>query len=192
MRLLVGFGLFESDDLRFGQQDIILRHLGFQRLEAVFDRSQIVALPHAAHARRRDRQALPLQRLRHPHLAPGRLLDRHRPFDLRRRAVLQDWLAPADFLQRQLAAFVVKLLEAVKAVAAVAHHLAGLADPRLRRGRLLPSCLANSSKPSLARMIFCSWVTRDLHPAEGRVAVPAQGENRAPPSGSGNQQRMSD
>jgi hypothetical protein len=27
-------------------------------------------------------------------------------------------------------------------------------------------------------MIFCSWVTRDLHPAEGRVAVPAQGENR--------------
>jgi hypothetical protein len=32
-------------------------------------------------------------------------------------------------------------------------------------------------------MIFCSWVTRGLRPAEGRVAVPAQGENR-PPSGS--------
>jgi hypothetical protein len=31
-------------------------------------------------------------------------------------------------------------------------------------------------------------------PPKGRVAVPAQGENRAPPSGSGfgNQQRMSD
>jgi hypothetical protein len=47
---------------------------------------------------------------------------------LQRRAVLQDWLAPADLLQGQLAAFVVQLLEAVKTVAAVAHHLAGLAD----------------------------------------------------------------
>src|SRR2546421_12465788 len=33
-------------------------------------------------------------------------------------------------------------------------------------------------------MIFCSWVTRDLRLAEGRVAVPVRGENRAPPSGS--------
>ena len=82
-------------------------------LEAVFDRGQIVALPHAAHTRRRDRQAVPLQRLRHPHLTPGRLLDRqldHRPFDFRCRAVLQHRLAPADLLQSQLAAFVVELL----------------------------------------------------------------------------------
>src|SRR5215469_10087090 len=163
MRFLVGFGLLESGDLGFGQQDPVLRDLGFEGLEAVLDRRQIVALPHATHARRRDRQTLSFQRLRHPHLTPGRLLDRqvdHRLFDLRRRAVLQHWLAPADLLQRQLAAFLVKLLEAVKAIAAVAHHLAGLADPRFRRGRLLPSCLANSSKPSLARMIFCSWVMR--------------------------------
>src|SRR4029077_6526041 len=27
------------------------------------------------------------------------------------------------------------------------------------------------SKPSLARIIFCSWVMRDLRPAEGRAAV---------------------
>jgi hypothetical protein len=47
---------------------------------------------------------------------------------LRRRAVLQDWLAPADFPQRQLAALVIEFLEVVKAVAAVAHHLTGLAD----------------------------------------------------------------
>src|SRR5213075_587719 len=33
----------------------------------------------------------------------------------------------ADLLQRQLAAFVVEFLEAVEAVAAVSHHLAGLA-----------------------------------------------------------------
>src|SRR5262249_221111 len=31
-------------------------------------------------------------------------------------------------------------------------------------------------------MIFCSWVIRGLRPcAGGRVAVPARGENRAPP-----------
>src|SRR4029077_18881651 len=121
------FGLLEGGDLSFGQQDPVLRHLSFEGLEAVFDRRQIVALPHAAHPGRRDRQALALQCLRYPDLAPGRLLDRqldYRRFDLRRRAVLQHWLAPADLLQCQLAAFVVEFLEAVKAVAAVAHHLA--------------------------------------------------------------------
>ena len=48
--------------------------------------------------------------------------------DLRRDPVLQHRLLAADLLQRQLAAFVVQLLEPVEAVAAVAHHLAGLAD----------------------------------------------------------------
>ena len=91
----------------------VLRHLGFERLEAVFHRRQIMPLPHAAHPGRRDRQAAPLQRLRHPHLAPGRLLDgqaNHRLFDLDRRTVLQDRLLAADLLQRQLAAFVVEML----------------------------------------------------------------------------------
>jgi hypothetical protein len=62
---------------------------------------------------------------------PGRLLNRqrhHRLLDLDRRAVLQDRLLAADLLQRQLATFVGQLLEPVKAVAAVAHHFAGLAD----------------------------------------------------------------
>ena len=36
MRLFVGLGLLERDDLRFGEQDAILRHLGFEGLEAVF------------------------------------------------------------------------------------------------------------------------------------------------------------
>ena len=57
-------------------------------------------------------------------------------FDLGRRAVLQDRLAPRQFLQRQFAAGVVKLLEAVKAVATVAHHLAGLADVAELLGQL--------------------------------------------------------
>ena len=90
-----------------------------------------MALPDAAHAGRRDRQAALLERLRDPDLAEGRLLDRQRDrrlLDLDRRAVLQDRLPAADLLQRQFAAFVVQLLEPVEAVAAVAHHLAGLAD----------------------------------------------------------------
>src|SRR4029077_18149543 len=57
-------------------------------------------------------------------LAPGRPRDprRHRRFlDLDRRAVLQDRLAAADLLQRQLAAFIVQLLEPVEAVPAIPH-----------------------------------------------------------------------
>ena len=46
----------------------------------------------------------------------------HRLLDLRGDPVPQHRLAPADLLQRQLAAFVVQLLEAVEAVARVAHH----------------------------------------------------------------------
>src|SRR5262249_5662 len=37
MRLLVGLGLLERGDLGLGQQDAILRHLGFERLEAMLD-----------------------------------------------------------------------------------------------------------------------------------------------------------
>ena len=63
-------------------------------------------------------------------LKKGRLLDRklnHRRLNLGRHPVLQQRLAPADLLQRQLAALLVQLLEAVEAVARVAQHLAGLA-----------------------------------------------------------------
>src|SRR5262245_20071078 len=66
-------------------------------------------------------------------LSEGRLLDGQRydvVLDLLRHAVLQHWLLAADFLQGQFAALVVELLEPVEAVAAVAHHLAGLVTPR--------------------------------------------------------------
>ena len=131
MGFLVGLGLLERGDLRLGQQNPILCHLGFERLQAEFHRGEIVALPHAAHAGGRNRQPAPLQGVRDAYLAPGRLLDRHldrRLFDVDRGAVLQDRLLAADLLQRQLAAFVVQLLEPIKAVAAVPHHFAGLAD----------------------------------------------------------------
>src|SRR5215831_7610646 len=84
-----------------------------------------VTLPHAAYPGGRDRQAPTLQHFGHSHLAPGRLLDRQIDrclFDFRRGAVLQYRLAPADLLQRQLAAFVIQLLEAIEAVPTVAHH----------------------------------------------------------------------
>src|SRR6202011_2067396 len=41
--------------------------------------------------------------------------------------VRQDRLLAADLLQRQLAAFVIEILEPVEAIAAIAEHLAGLA-----------------------------------------------------------------
>jgi hypothetical protein len=40
MRLLVGLGLLERGDLGLGQQDAILRHLGFEGLEAMLHRGQ--------------------------------------------------------------------------------------------------------------------------------------------------------
>jgi hypothetical protein len=176
---LVGFGLLEGGNLPLGQQDAVLRHPGFERLQAQLHRRQVVALPHAAHPSRRDRQAAALEGLRDAHLAPGRLLDcqRHRRlFDLDRRAVLQDRFAAADFLQRQLAAFVVQLLEAVEAVSAVAHHLAGLADIAELLGQFQQSDLRSNNL-----LLLC----HRGHPhSAGRAAVPALCENRVPPSGS--------
>src|SRR6202022_3724415 len=64
-----------------------------------------------------------------------------RLFDLDRRAVLQHRLAAADLLQRQLASFFVQLLEAKESVAAVAHHLAGLAYIAQLLGQLQQSDL---------------------------------------------------
>src|SRR6266849_4146428 len=84
-----------------------------------------MTLPHTTHPGRRDVQAAFFQLVGRAHLTPRRLGDRqlgHRLLDLRHHPVLQDRLAPRDFLQRRLAALVVEFLEAVEAVAAVAHH----------------------------------------------------------------------
>src|SRR5262245_45629726 len=74
-------------------------------------------------------------------------------------------------LKRQFAALVVELLEAVEAVATVAHHFAGLAD--------IAELLASSSSPTLARMIFCSVVMVSSN-APRRGASPPR-PLRAPP-----------
>ena len=62
-------------------------------------------------------------------------------FNVLRHAVLQHRLLAADLLQRQIAAFVVQLLETVEAVAAIAHHLASLADVAELLGKLEQSNL---------------------------------------------------
>jgi hypothetical protein len=62
-------------------------------------------------------------------------------FDVLRHTVLQYRFLAANVLQCQLAAFVVQLLEAVEAVAAVAHHLAGLVDIAELFGKLQQSNL---------------------------------------------------
>src|SRR5262249_27319515 len=104
--------------------------------------------------------------LRHAHLSPGRLIDRclhHRLFDLDRRAVLQHRLAPADLLQCQFAAFVVQLLEAIKAVSAIPHHLAGLAYIAELLGQLQQSDLCPYDL-----LLLCHFV----------ISVPPKGGSR--------------
>ena len=131
MRLLVGLGFLEGGDLRFGQDQAVVGHLCFQRLEPMLQGLQVVAQPDRADAEGGDRHSLLGERVGDSGLAPGRLVDRHgydRLFDLGRNPVLQDRLASRHLLERQLPAFVVEILEPVEAVPAVAHHLAGLAD----------------------------------------------------------------
>src|SRR3954447_26244956 len=72
-------------------------------------------------------------------LAEGGLLQRQlddERLDLRRRAVGQKRLLAGQLLQGEFAASVVELLEAVEAVARVAHHLAGLAHVAELLGQL--------------------------------------------------------
>ena len=189
MRFLIGLGLLERGDLRLGQQDALLGYLGLECLEAVLHRGQVVALPDATHTGRRNRQPAPLQRFRHSHLAPGRLLGRQRHsrlFDVDRRAVLQNRLLAANLLQRQFAAFVVQLLEPVEAVAAVAHHLTRLAHIAELPGQFQQPDLRSDD------LLFLGHVVR-LRPAEGRGTVPARGEKPRPALRLrfGNQQRLS-
>src|SRR5256884_2158041 len=139
VRLLLGLGLFQRDDLRLGQHQAFLGALGFQRLEPLVHRLQVVAQPHTAHTGRGDREPALPQLVGNADLTEGRLLNGERNdaiLDLLRHAVLQHRLLAADFLQGQFAALIVELLEPVEAVAAVAHHLAGLADIAALLGEL--------------------------------------------------------
>jgi hypothetical protein len=114
MRLLFGPGLLRGLQPAFGQNQAFLGEFGFERLERFLHRLKIVALPDAADAGWRDRMAELAKLVGDADLTEGRLLQRKLDddrLDLGRRPVLQDWLAPRQFLQRKLAAGVVKLLK---------------------------------------------------------------------------------
>ena len=153
MRLLFALGLLQRGELAFGQHQTFLSDLSFERLEPFLHRLKIMALPDPAHSGGRNRMAELAKLVGDADLAISRPVQRKLDddrLDVGRRAVLQDRFAPRQLLQRQFAAGVVKLLEAIETVARVAHHFAGLAD--------IAELPANSSSPILARMIFCSLV----------------------------------
>src|SRR3984893_9804805 len=128
VRLLVGLGFFQRGELALAQHPALLRALRLQGLEPLVHGLEIVTLPDAAHAGRRHAQPALLQLVGDAHLTPGGLADRdfhYRLLNLRRHPIPEHRLAPRDLLQRRLAAPVVKVLETVEAVAAVAHHPAG-------------------------------------------------------------------
>ena len=54
MRLLFALGLLQRGQLAFGQNQAFLGDLGFQRLEPFLHRLQIMTLPDAANAGRRN------------------------------------------------------------------------------------------------------------------------------------------
>jgi hypothetical protein len=91
-------------------------------------------------------------------------------------------------LQGKFAAFVVQFLEAVEAVPAVAHHLAGLADVAELLGQL--------QQPGLGAddLLFLGHVLGLRPVAGGQARFPAVGENRARHTGSAfeNQHCLSD
>jgi hypothetical protein len=88
-------------------------------LETLVHVLKVVTLPHTAHAGGRDRKPALPQLVGDAQLTEGGLLDGKRNdgiLDLLWNAILQDRLLAADLLQRQLTAFLVKLLEAIKTV----------------------------------------------------------------------------
>ena len=143
LELAVGFlvelGLLQRDNLRLGEHEPLLRTLGLERLQALLHRLQIMPQPHAAHAIGRDRVALLLQLVGHPHLPERRLLDghlHHGLLDRRVDAVLLDRFPARHLGQRQVPALLVELLKAIETVAAVSHHLAGLGHAAQLLGQL--------------------------------------------------------
>src|SRR5271169_2349313 len=139
-----------------------------------------MALPDPTNASRRERMAKLAQLVGDADLAISRPVQRKLDddrFDLGRRAVLQDRLAPRQLLQRQFAAGFVKLLEAIETVARIAHHFASLADIAELPGQL--------QKPNLSADDFL-FLGHDRCPFEpprpGRCAPrPLRARPRLPP-----------
>ena len=131
LHFLFGFGLLERGELALRKDEALLRHLRLERLQTEFHGGEIVPAPDGANPEGRDCHASFQELIGDTNLAEGRLFDGKRHdgvFDFRRHSVLQDRLASRNLLQGEFTTLIVKLLEPVEAVAAVAHHLASLAD----------------------------------------------------------------
>src|SRR5579871_2453800 len=90
-----------------------------------------MALPNAAHTARRDKQPALLEFIAYPYLSERRLFGgkgHHSLLNFLTHSVLQQWLLAANLLQACLSAALIKLLEPIKAIAAVAHDFAGFTD----------------------------------------------------------------
>ena len=120
--LLLGLGLSQRDDLCLGQHQALLGTLGFQRLEPLVHRSR---------SWRSHTQRTPAGETTSPRflnslatrLTKRWLLERELSnslLDLFGHPISQNRLLAVDLLQRKLPAVAVELLEAVKAVAAIA------------------------------------------------------------------------
>src|SRR4029079_15568858 len=121
----------QRGNLGLGQDKAVACGERLERREPLLHRLEIVAAPHTPHAARRNANALFGELVGHAHLTPGRLLDGegHDPLlHIRSRAIAQIWFSPADFLEAFFAAGLIQLFEAIEAVAAIAHDLAGLTD----------------------------------------------------------------
>ncbi len=131
MRFFFGFCFFEGRELSFGEDDAVLGHFGFQSFQPLLHRLQIMAQPNAADAGGRDSQPALSEFIGDTHLPKSWLFDSEFDYgaiDLFCDAVAKHRLLAGDFGERDLPAFIVKLLEAVEAVTAIAHHLSGLAS----------------------------------------------------------------
>ena len=133
--LAVGFllvlGLLQGDDLAFGEDQTVLCDLCLQGLEAELEGLQVMAKPDAPNAARGDEHILLAEFVGDADLAEGWLFQGRLNdglLDGGVYSVLDDGLAFGYLPQGFLTAGVVKFLEAVEAVSAVAQNLAGLGD----------------------------------------------------------------
>ncbi len=128
VRLFLGLGLLEGRHLRLVQDYPLLLDFGRKCFQPLLECLQIVAQPNGAHASLRDHDAFLAKLVGNAHLSESRVLKRHLHdgvLDMFLHAVLDHGLAARYLLQCKLASLFVQLLEAVEAVAAVAHYLAG-------------------------------------------------------------------
>ena len=91
--LLLLLGFLQGLELVLSQDQALLGHLRFQRLESLLEGLQIMPQPDRAHPAGRDEEALSLQLVRDAKLPIGRLLEgkpNNGLFDLGRHTVLDD------------------------------------------------------------------------------------------------------